>query len=440
MINTNNYTILDDLNVAVNITDNKYKLPLHSLTSLAAKEDKNDVKYICASKVLGRFSPVNPEITLLLGALLGNELSKHKYLNDVLDRIVESIKHPNDEIYKIKNLLKYIYNNKLEIDTPTVFIGVSENGISLGHSIFNVFNRDCYYIHTTNEELVNRMSVIKFNNKDSEFLYLKNRDIFSKCKRVVIVDEELTLKSLNIIREINKICGIEEYICISLFDWRDKKEMLDYLQLEKELGITINSMSLIKGSIKEIISSKDFRADNNHQLYNKHSDTKVRVCNIPINNLYYEKLNNCNINKEHLVKGTGRFGISTEDNKVCIDELVNKVKKYNLKIEDNTLVMGFGEFIFLPMFMTAKLGKNIKYVSPSLLKIHTSKEEDYPFNNCDVIQCPYDTNKYYYMYNIDNNYENIILFLERKPTDKFVNYFKEIAARRGVEQVDIFHF
>lgn len=432
--------ILDDLNINLTITKNKYNLDLENIFSLAARKNPKRA-FLFVSKLLGKHLPINPNIGICIGYLLANEITNEHCLMDVRNELIKNIqgKKSNSTFYE------YLELNKLSLSEKTLFIGFAETATGLGHSIFNSFSKNAYYIHTTREKLLDIKPSFEFQEEHSHatshLFYLLDNDIMNDIKRIVLIDDEITTgkTNLNIIKELYKKYKIKNFTCVSILDWRNKKNLKEYDNLMKELNIKINVISLISGQVECNNHKID---ENNYLIENSLLDTN-NILEYNENKIYsknrYFSLKNNEDNKNFLIS-TGRFGLDINDNTNLINDIYNKVKLLNLEVNKNTLIMGFGEFIYIPMVMAYKLNKDCLFSSPSLSPIYTIDTNNYPLKNVDIIECPYDINNNYHIYNLNNSIENVILFLERRPSKSFISNFKKIIKNRGIKKLDLIYF
>lgn len=444
--------ILDDLDITINIDENKYNLPLEDVFSMAARKNPKRA-FLFVSKLLGKHYPIHPSVGILTGTLLANELTPCKYLSDVIDNIALGVMDKLS-LDKTKTLIEYLEVEKLKLDKSTLFIGFAETATGLGHSVFSnfkkkadsYFEKDSYYIHTTREEIKDLKSAFEFEEEHSHatthLCYPNNKDIFQKVERIVLVDDEISTgkTNLNLIRSLNKVYPIKEFVCMSILDWRNEEQIHAYKLLEEELNIKIRVISLIKGTLScnnKIIDTK--KQEDKNILEN--NDFKFFECEVPCNSVSKYKLSNLNNNKENFLNATGRFGVSSANNDFEIQDIVDRVQRLNLSIGSQTLVMGLGEFIFIPMQIAFNLNPYCKFSSPSLSPIHIDNKNNYPLNNVDIINCPYGINKDYHIYNLNNkDYNQVVLFLERKPSESFVEQLKTIVKNRKIKYLSLVYF
>jgi hypothetical protein len=87
------------------------------------------------------------------------------------------------------------------------------------------------------------------------------------------------------------------------------------------------------------------------------------------------------IGNKRYIKYSGRFGINKNDQADLIK--IMKGEKNKLEVtnkEDNILVLGSEEFMYVPMMFAKEMGGNIYYHSTSRSPIIENKNQNYPIN------------------------------------------------------------
>ncbi|MEN8907104.1 MAG: phosphoribosyltransferase family protein [Clostridiales bacterium] len=415
--------INEELSVEINIESNKYNIPIDKLFGMATRNNTKR-RFLFVSKVLGKHFPVNPKRSLLIGYMLSIEYLKKvyniKYQNERF--LSESIS--NDD--NINEAYKYSLNNKLKLPEKTVFLGFAETATALGHSVFNSFIENAEYIHTTRENIIENKFTIKFQEGHSHAIdhrvYADESDYFKKEMPIILVDDEITTgnTNINIIRQIHKKFPKSKYVLMSILDWRSKNDIEKFKNLEKELGVSIISVSLIKGSINvyDRMKSKIIDINNDLRNYTEAIEINKMYINSEAKKLTLSsKSKNGKINNYPYLKHTGRFGISFSENneisKVLIEigELLKDKRKGG-----PTLCLGTGEFMYIPMIISANMGESIYYYS-------TTRSPIIPDTNCEkyAIKSTYlfdgieDIQDKNYLYNLTmNRYDEAFIFFERE--------------------------
>ncbi|MDF2857923.1 MAG: hypothetical protein K0Q87_3774, partial [Neobacillus sp.] len=213
---THSFTILNAINVEIEVTANPYLLPLEDLFTMAARINKKR-SFLFVSKVLGKHIPISPQKGLLTAALLGLRYAESiKGLNPLeKDRILALYSQDNHSYQRTTFIPKQV--------NPVV-IGFAETATSLGHAFFDCFV-DAEYFHTTREELKDIKPSVTFEEEHSHATshrcYIP-LEMISNEREIILVDDEMTTgkTALNIIRSIHDQYPRKEYTVVSILDWR----------------------------------------------------------------------------------------------------------------------------------------------------------------------------------------------------------------------------
>lgn len=368
--NLHTYNIVENLQVTVTETSNPFHLPADTLFSMAARINKKR-SFLFVSKVLGKHIPVNPYTPLLSGAALAlllyqemNDDSTDKgRMDDLLNKAVHGLIHPESA----KEAYQHLLGARLVLPKPVVFIGFAETATALGHSVYNMFADAASYIHTTREHILDLESIVSFEEEHSHAVdhscYALNAELLSGTEPIILVDDEITTGNT----AINTICDIqskfprEEYVVVSILDWRSGNNLHTYSELEQELGIRIKSLCLLQGSIV-VKGTPLLHARNDKDLCPSSEEAEV-VTTYVVDGL--ERLQVTSIdsygdtNASPYVKYSGRFGLDSLNND-GMDEGVTRIAaqlRELREVDSRTLVMGVGEFMYLPMRIAAEMGK-----------------------------------------------------------------------------------
>ncbi|KON87508.1 hypothetical protein AF332_12165 [Sporosarcina globispora] len=424
--------ILNSLTVDIHITDNPYELLPEDLFVMAARINKKR-SFLFVSKVLGKHIPINPQIGLLTGELLAS-------------RYIEKVK--KEETGKTAELLSLFKNRKGNVnsgpfigeDHNPVIIGFAETATALGHAFFQSFQRADYF-HTTREQLVNLDSVITFEEEHSHATSHRcytDESLLDNKREIILVDDEMTTgkTAINIIRSIHERFPRINYTVVSILDWRSQKDHIQFDDLEKELGIIIHSVSLLKGEIS-VGGATDVHEI---QAEAEPKGNEVQISYIHINKEFPELLSQMNepsstligeIRRIPYLKDSGRFGLDA-NRQAKLSASLEKVSIYLAEKREGrkTLCLGTGEFMYIPMKLSSLMGEGVKFHSTTRSPIFVSKERDYGAQYGIAFQNPEDPEMAQFVYNISEDfYEEIFLFFEREP-DKaslmpFINQLKK---------------
>lgn len=430
---TFNEDFLNELNVKLHIQNNPYNLPLGSLFSMGARKNPKR-NFLFVSKLLGKHIPVQPQIPKLTGLLLANEFLKTtKGQSEFNSELLVKALLDNDYL---KTAIENSNNKYVSLDKETLFLGFAETATGLGHAMYDAFSENAHYIHTTREMITDLNSSFNFEEEHSHatshLCFALDPNYFDRFERIVLVDDEVTTgnTALNLIRALNSKYPNKEYYVASLLDWRKQEEIENYKKAEKELGISIKSISLLSGYIEYTNKQMSFEEVSYPKVDNNHIQVKTVL--LPVLNEYKLDLECQTENGESKIKLyyqlSGRFGIESSMNQV-IDNEVTKFAKILQpeRLYSNTLCTGFGEYIYIPSLIASQLEGEVVYHSMSRSPIFALNKENYPIKNIVSFPNPEDKSFNYNLYNITpNEFDEVIIFLERD----IDNNSKELIAQK----------
>ena len=158
-----------------------------------------------------------------------------------------------------------------------VIIGFAETATALGHAFFDCFE-NAEYFHTTREELTGKTPLITFEEEHSHATshrcYIP-LELLNNNREIILVDDEMTTgkTAINIIQSIHAQFPRNEYTVVSILDWRSDANKQQFKQLEKTLGIKINSVSLIAGNVEVNEINKLQEQENCTDSFSNHETT-----------------------------------------------------------------------------------------------------------------------------------------------------------------------
>jgi hypothetical protein len=137
------------------------------------------------------------------------------------------------------------------------------------------------------------------------------------------------------------------------------------------------------------------------------------------------------VGNKRYIKYSGRFGINKNDQAYLIK--IIKREKNKLEVtnkEDNILVLGSEEFMYVPMMFAKEMEGNIYYHSTSRSPIIENQNQNYPINTKFKLNSFYNEETVNYVYNLEkNDYKECFLFVElrqdKKNYEKIINIFKQ---------------
>lgn len=442
----NIYKIHDGLCVTAAIDKNPYQIPLDVLFSMAARKNPKR-RFLFVSKVLGKHIPVPPLLPLLSGAALALQFLKIvfnisiEYENDIIEAIVSQ--------KKMKEAYAKLKQQPFPLPEEAIFIGFAETATALGHSMFDCFSGNGIYIHTTREAIVDSETVVSFEEEHSHAtahrLYSCREDLFNTQAQVVLIDDEITTgkTALNIIEAIQTKYPRKRYVVVSLLDWRSEEEEKKFIETEKRLNIEIVSVALISGTIsineEEAYVAETDVSENCGTLSAPASETNyIDLSNLFKATLHYSSVNSLGkINNCPYLNATGRFSISSEENKEYIRYMNKAAQSYFIGNEnDKILCLGTGEFMFLPMQLAAGIKGEVSYQSTTRSPIYAINKENYGVLNAFSFENPDEPSLINYLYNIPiNYYDRLYLFLEREVSEERLKPILQTLNNLGIPRI-----
>ena len=401
------YTILDTITVDIEVTANPYQLPLEELFTMAARINKKR-SFLFVSKVLGKHLPINPQKGMLTAALLAA-------------RYTESIKGSNcqftNEFIQSFSQKKPQFKSTAFIPKSInpVVIGFAETATALGHAFFDCFAGGEYF-HTTREEISSLTPSITFEEEHSHATshrcYIPLNMIDNE-REIILVDDEITTgkTAINIIQSIQAQFPRKEYTVVSILDWRSEVNKQQFAELEKTLGITINNVSLMSGSV-QVNESGKLQEQNQQNTYQE-IESSIEI--ISLSDFFEGECPSIN-NKALLIKETGRFGTDSIKNNELhtkISEAAKMIRQYRTGAK--TLCLGTGEFMYIPMKLAMEMGESVFYQSTTRSPIYIQDIYGYGARHGLSFPNPEDPNVAHFVYNIPpGEYDELFVFFERE--------------------------
>lgn len=401
------YEILDNLQVQLRIENNPYQIPLEDLFLMAARINKKR-SFLFVSKVLGKHIPILPAKGIQVGQLLAA-------------RYMEVVQ--KETIHNLEALISEFKNDRAGgCDAPfiakkhnPIVVGFAETATALGHAFFEAFEGADFF-HTTREFLQEVEATFNFEEEHSHATshraYIK-RGLLESGREIIFVDDELTTgkTTLNIIRSIHQKFPRNSYTVVSILDWRSEENVSRFYKLEQELGVTINTVNLVKGTVTPMgeatLTLEESTEEIPPEIYQQIS--------------YYSIQNPAPVtlgrnNGEPYTLFTGRFGLSSEENKMATSWMKEAGAQLKAtRVGGRSLVLGTGEFMYIPMKIASFMGEHVFYHSTTRSPVYPADKEMYGIKNRFTFPNPEDLSVQHYVYNISKEqYDEIFIFFERK--------------------------
>lgn len=436
--------VINQLIVEIEIKENPYCLHIEDLFTMAARINKKR-SFLFVSKVLGKHIPIDPKKGILTGALLAN-----RYMETV--KGVETGRWEELLSAFLKDTTDFSDKPFIDEKVNPIIIGFAETATALGHAFFQYFQKADFF-HTTREQIADIEPVITFEEEHSHATSHRcyvDESILRNNREIILVDDEMTTgkTNINIIRSIHERFPRKTYTVVSILDWRSDENVRVYDELEKELGIVIHSVSLLKGKMN---ASGNPSIKERSLIDEEWNDYSPVISPMVVDEIFPGKLTIMDYSSETLagkvkkipfLQGTGRFGLSSTSNKLLNQEL-KEIGKFlaHQRSGEKTLCLGTGEFMYLPMKLASFMGSGVHFHSTTRSPIYVEKRETYGAQYGLSFQNPEDKEIAQYVYNIPpNEYDELFLFYERAISAEELQPFLNELKKTKINHVKVLFF
>ncbi len=413
---------IDDYIVKIQIHSNEYQLDASQLFEMAIRNNKKR-SFLFVSKVLGKHLAVTPQFALLASELLVQKYAASVYglkSSELADLVAQF--HAQQPIYQMRP--------KIILPEAVAVIGFAETATALGHMVFNRLD-NARFVHTTREVVPGYRDPIVFEEEHSHatthFLYVEDK-FFDNCQTIVLVDDELSTgkTAINFIREMFYKWNVTKFVILSYLDWRSDEDIARMNQVEAELGIFIQVISLIGGRIEVGDVSPSYPSDS---LPTAGSDCEVFYHFLSAFEPIYPQLEGTGEAEIQMkdaglrtpviapfIQETGRFGLNRTQTAQIDQHISSEASRLQVcRKSSTTICIGTGEFMYLPLRIAAEMGNNIVYQSSTRSPIYPLVRDDYPIQNRIVYSSPEHPDVENFLYNIDQSGCNeAFVFFERE--------------------------
>ncbi|HTG69135.1 MAG TPA: phosphoribosyltransferase [Candidatus Udaeobacter sp.] len=438
--NQQSFNIIGDLEITIKVTGNAFQIPLEHLFQMAARINTKR-SFLFVSKVLGKHIPVRPHVSLLSGAALG--LLYQQFRGEPLPIRIEQLLHAFEAPGSAGEIYDLMKNSKMKADEKTLFIGFAETATALGHSMFDMFDGHASFLHTTRESIASMTSCIDFEEEHSHATthrcYASDPALFEQADTIILVDDEMTTgkTAINIIHDLHARYGNKNYIVASLLDWRSDEDIARFSELEQQLGVSVNCLSLISGQIEVHGAPIESTGHLEEQL--EHGAEPV-IDFLYVNN----RFTSLPATKDDIayLKHTGRFGL-TADESLTLDNEVEQAAAFlrEHRAGGRSLCMGTGEFMYIPMRVAAELGTDVWYQSSTRSPIHPYSSPQYAVRSAYRFASPEHAGVANFMYNIPRgHYDEMFLFMEREAAAAQMEELRQVLLSLGIPKIHIVYF
>ena len=438
----NRLNIIQNYEIEMDITANPYDFALSDLFKMATRINKKR-QFLFVSTVLGKHLAVRPQVPLLTGTLLAM-LYHHKLTGEEavqLSAVVQALKQPE----KVQEVFQKIEAMGMDLSEETLFIGFAETATALGHAVFNAFQTKATYIHTTRELLPDIQPFGTFEEEHSHAtshrVYSEQPEKLLQATRIVLIDDEITTGNtvVNIIETLRKKFPlVKQYAVLSILDWRSQQQHESFKQLEKTWNITIDFISIMSGQFtctgEPSLTSKQVEITTQQA-----QDMTLLSVQEPLEQKHHRSFAENGIeNTSPYLLATGRFMLTAKqhaEQKNTLKKIAQHLKK--LRTGGPALVIGTGEFMYVPMQIASYLGDGVYVQSTTRSPIYCTQEPGYTITEKIAFDSPENNGVVNYLYNIQSHpYSEIFLMVERIANQEGVA--KVVQALQSVSDAKIY--
>lgn len=419
-------SILPNYSIDIEITYNPHNFALTDLFRMAARINKKR-QFLFVSTVLGKHLAVRPQIPLLTGTLLAMMYQQHLTGQKVMaSSIVKALKDGAN-----LDVVQKSIEGTLELTDETLFIGFAETATALGHAVFNAFHSNAMYIHTTREVLPDFEPFVTFEEEHSHAtshrIYTEEPEFLLQVKRIVLIDDEITTGNtvINIIETlIQKFPLVRQYAVLSILDWRSQQQQTIFKQLEVQWGISIEFISIMCGNFS-CSGIPSLTSTQPNLLTQVARDMDICSIQVSVDRKFYRSVaENGLINKYPYLLATGRFMLTSKqhvDQKQTIQAIAMQLQE--LRTNGPALVIGTGEFMYVPMQIASYLGNDVYFQSTTRSPIYCTDDLGYTINDKIAFESPENNGVTNFLYNVQSqSYTELFFIVERIAS-------KEVVAR-----------
>ncbi len=372
------YNVLQNFEADVITKENPYQFAESDLFDMALRINKKR-RFLFVSKVLGKHLAVEPSVPRLTSHLLAYHYEKLRTGVDepFAYEISKAIQQK-----QLNGVLEKSLAQPIKVDKKTVIIGFAETATALGHAFFEKFEGNVHYVHTTREHLVSTEPVVTFEEEHSHATSHRvyaDASLFDRAEEVILVDDEMTTgkTNCNIIRQLRaSYPHIKKFTVVAILDFRSAEAEAMMQEVANELRVDIQSVALYKSTftIQETaplvneVHVSSVTTEEHSDIQSLESDV---AASLRMSDSYSEDV----VQRANYYAYSGRFYLNGADQKQLesdVQQIANKLK--NVREDGKCLVLGTGEFMFVPMAIACGLGEDVVFHATTRSPIYSHED------------------------------------------------------------------
>lgn len=453
------FKVLDSLTVGIKEEENYFSLPTEVVFSMAARNNPKR-SYLFVSKLIGKHIPVRPGTPFIAGFLLASRLAQtlglpvvNHQISAFVDTLVldragqlpavngpyQTFRSPNN----VKKHQPYKPYQPYHLPGRALFIGFAETATALGHAVFSCFAGRHRYLHTTRENLAGSYDTLFFTeahcHAPEQRCLISDASLVEGNDLLVLIDDEITSGNtcLDIIKTIQGKYPQKKYVVLTILDWRSNRAMQNYSQLEKELGVPIEVLALIKGSFWSRGTSPVLDSPLAVASCASGPAGAVRMLHLPMGVTVHAEVAGSGGTRAGYLGSTGRFGLDEQQNNLLHDQARALGQKLARQRQGKrTLCLGTGEFMYIPFLVAGFMGAGVWVQSTTRSPVHPHLRDDYAVKYAITFEDPFRPGVPNYVYNIPPRiYDEVFVFWERQVLPRQVAPLVQALQQAGIPNI-----
>lgn len=360
---------------------------------MASRKNNEKRNFLFVSQLLGKHIPILPEHFFAGCKQLATQYAEGKGLK--------------------------IHDGRFVCKKKTLFIGFAETATAMGHGVFEQFDGDITYVHTTRNDVKNYEFGFEFEEEHShatqQLFFLEKENAITDAEEIVIIDDEVTTGNtiLNIIKSIAATYPNKKYSVLSYLDWRNEASRHNYTH-QKTHDISFHA--LLHGSIEDVNINCNLREN--------------ASLNTPQH--YTPEDNNWTIHNIGIAKDTitnAEKGINTQQRAAFVS-IVNDIKtKIESDLKDTERhIIGTGEFMYLPLMLADTLEGQNHFHATTRSPIIAMAHDDYGVKHSIDFAAFLDESRREYLHNpnLPQCKEVVLMIEDTLPIHKLYSLLSEL--------------
>ncbi len=382
------------------IHENPFDLKVSDVFGMALRHGNPRRSFLFVSQILGKHQPIEPQA-----------LSNACYALATL--LAEEYSWPYSAInVPVLSARRDLHRQPIDVPQQTLVIGFAETATAMGHYVFDAFDGDVAYVHSTRECVSEFPEVLRTDEPHSHarehFLHLRDPSQLFKAEEIIIVDDEISTGATvaNLVEAIEGAGNKKRrYSILTFLNWGEQTPSITKL---RERGLDVQVFSLLRGV---------FSCTVNAQLPKPSWRTPIDT----LDRVWHEHRLGMPAVKSgsSYAQAGGRFGVHAAT-RASMEETLSQcgARLSRERRGQNTLCLGSGECMYVPSRLAMTLGENVYFHATTRSPALTVEIADYALTSGICFRAPDDEKRMEYVYNVGRTsvrqpFDELFFFVER---------------------------